>query len=67
MNKPGWKDAPEWANWLAMDLDGEWGWHELKPTRKETFWVSAGRAFSAANHHNKGWGESLEERSRDEG
>jgi hypothetical protein len=30
--KPDWKDAPEWANWLAMDEDGEWFWRESKPT-----------------------------------
>jgi len=29
--KPDWKDAPEWANWLAMDDDGEWYWYEIEP------------------------------------
>jgi hypothetical protein len=29
--KPDWMDAPDWANWLAMDEDGEWFWHESKP------------------------------------
>lgn len=31
MNKPDWKDAPEWANWLAMDSDGIWWWYENEP------------------------------------
>lgn len=31
MNKPNWCDAPDWANWLAQDGDGEWWWHECKP------------------------------------
>jgi hypothetical protein len=31
MNKPDWKDAPEWARWLAMDGDGSWWWYEQKP------------------------------------
>ena len=29
--KPDWKDAPEWAMWLAMDGDGWWGWYEEEP------------------------------------
>lgn len=29
--KPDWKGAPEWANWLAMDGDGMWFWHEYEP------------------------------------
>ena len=34
MNKPDWKDAPEWANYLAAeDCDGEkiWCWFEFEP------------------------------------
>ena len=29
--KPDWKNAPEWANWLAMDNSGEWFWYEIEP------------------------------------
>lgn len=29
--KPSWDDAPEWANWLAVDGDGCWYWYEEKP------------------------------------
>ena len=29
--KPDWKDAPEWAQWLAMDRDGKWTWFEDEP------------------------------------
>lgn len=32
--KPDWKDAPEWAQWLAMDSDGEWYWYEHAPKFK---------------------------------
>lgn len=31
MNKPDWKDAPEWANYLAMDGGEYWYWYESKP------------------------------------
>jgi hypothetical protein len=29
--KPEWKDAPDWAQWLAMDADGTWFWFEVEP------------------------------------
>ena len=29
--KPSWNDAPEWANYLAMDNNCEWWWYENKP------------------------------------
>jgi hypothetical protein len=29
--KPDWKDAPEWANWLAMEPNGEWFWYQVRP------------------------------------
>ena len=29
--KPDWKDAPEWAQWLAMDGDGAWWWFQNEP------------------------------------
>lgn len=31
MSKPDWKDAPEWAQWAAMDDTGHWYWYEQKP------------------------------------
>ena len=30
--KPSWNDAPEWANYLAMDSDGSWWWYAEEPT-----------------------------------
>jgi len=32
MSKPSWEDAPEWANWLALDDFGEWWLFENKPS-----------------------------------
>lgn len=29
--KPDWKDAPEWAEYVAMDSDGHWWWYQLEP------------------------------------
>lgn len=30
--KPDWKDAPEWATWLAMDCIGSWWWWVKEPS-----------------------------------
>lgn len=29
--KIDWDNAPEWANYVAMDSDGYWHWYELQP------------------------------------
>ena len=60
-NKPSWDDAPEWANWLAMDENYEWWWFELEPYFIEElkFWNSLGRATKAKSLTCK---ETLEER-----
>jgi hypothetical protein len=34
MNKPDWKDAPEWANYLAAEVvedEWVWCWYEFEP------------------------------------
>lgn len=28
---PSWDDAPEWAGWLAQDLNGKWHFYSVKP------------------------------------
>jgi len=38
--KPDWKDAPDWAQWLAIDELGEWWWFEFEPKLS-----SSGNAF----------------------
>jgi hypothetical protein len=47
--KPEWKDAPEWANYLAMDGDGLWWWYENEPTleRSQRWNVDTGMARRA--------------------
>lgn len=62
--KPNWKDAPEWANWLAMDDDGEWWWFELEPHIKNGRWWAAlsGKDERCALNNNAKWKDSLEKR-----
>lgn len=37
-------NRPEWANFIAMDEDGEWYWHELEPYIPigKSYWKSGG-------------------------
>jgi hypothetical protein len=64
-NKPSWNDAPEWAVWLAMDGDGQWYWHEVKPEMKDGSWVSAGDSYYVEFQY-PWWDTSLEERPTNE-
>lgn len=60
--KPSWNDAPEWANYLAMDADGQWYWYSGKPNasiERDMFSSKAGICELAKT--NK-WHESLEKR-----
>ena len=35
-----WSKAPAWANYAAMDKDGEWYWYENEPTPAAGLWVA---------------------------
>lgn len=41
MSQPDWKDAPEWAQWLAMDEDGQWCWFVGEPSKYNYVWMPA--------------------------
>lgn len=38
MVKLPWDKAPEWAQWAAMDCDGEWWWYENEPEISHILW-----------------------------
>jgi len=40
--KPDWKDAPEWARFVAQDDDGDWYWYESEPQAGSHSWVEHG-------------------------
>lgn len=70
-NKPEWKDAPDWAMWLAQDKDGDWYWWQDKPCiYHQPFWMpdadDAGEIEIAKpakfNTIIDGWGNNLEPR-----
>jgi hypothetical protein len=62
--KPDWKDAPEWATWLAMDDDGEGYFYEDPPSKsKDGFWETKdnGSRWEQAEA-DVDWETTLEER-----
>ena len=65
--KPSWNDAPEWANYLAMDSDNDWYWYESKPHYYYGRWTCESyQRSSRANIDDKSYSssESLEERPK---
>lgn len=52
MNKPDWNDAPEWANYLAMDNTGIWYWHELEPEQEYGVWDNPGMTSKSSPEDN---------------
>lgn len=59
--KPDWKDAPEWANYLARDGDGTWCWYEKRPTLDfiHNMWQPH---WEEVFHEINPWEDSLEQR-----
>ncbi len=64
--KPDWKDAPEWAKFLAMDSDNEWFWFENKPVLGARAWFEWKGKFELISleipSENPFWRQTLEER-----
>lgn len=63
MSKPDWKDAPDWAEWLAMDEDGECFWYEKQPTLGEFSWYDGGEFEETSSFCvDVSWQKTLERR-----
>lgn len=62
--KPNWEDAPDWANYLAMDSDRTWFWHEEKPNLSyfEDEWLVSNGMSALADSTEIYCQNSLEER-----
>ncbi len=52
-------DAPEWANWLAMDESSDWYYYESKPKIEKDFWCPDGRFRSIDLPRVDDWKTSL--------
>lgn len=66
--KPKWEDAPEWANYLAVDFDGIWWWFENEPYNEDDsingdggIWIPRGGMVEQAEL-SIDWEDSLEKR-----
>ena len=72
INRPSWNDAPEWAQWLAQDGDGDWWWYECPievDDLDEEEWVEEHgvdgrlvRATSGTTPSGHDWRDTLEPR-----
>ena len=60
-SKPHWKDAPEWAQYLAQDSTGDWQWHEAEPHLGCYTWCSIDRTQLVVDGPED-WKQTLEER-----
>jgi hypothetical protein len=60
MTKPSWNDAPSWAEYLAMNHDGKWRWHQHEPKALSngTWQAKEGSNTSA----ERGWFDTLEKK-----
>lgn len=60
---PDWADAPEWANFWAVDDNGRCFWYEYKPTLGIRIWL-AERGNNEISKQYPGWRNTLQERPR---
>lgn len=60
MSKPNWDDAPEYANWLSQDSDGQWCWWNLKPNAWHGNWEH-GKPSREYCFSDAGYGEKPED------
>ena len=62
--KPDWKNAPEWANYLAMDENNGWWWYADKPIIEKHRWINY-ETKHCERAAIKDWQETLERRPHD--
>ena len=65
--KPSWKDAPEWAQYLAMDENGQWYWFDKEPSISDNpMWGCPRWDILIGGHVREacvpGWRDTLEKR-----
>ena len=63
--QPDWSQAPDWANWWAMDADSDCYWFENKPEIMSVTWLpfNASEVGDAPTFNYQGnWRNSLRKR-----
>lgn len=69
INKPSWRDAPEWAMWLCQNDYGAWFWCESEQERCEEGWKCVNsllRVNGSIIGDPLDWTNSLEKRPQSE-
>lgn len=61
-NKPSWALAPEWAEWLAQDEDGEWKWLAGLPGKYVDGWTAVKIKGCCEGMALGDWRDTLEKR-----
>lgn len=62
MVKPDWSEAPEWAQHLAQNKDGEWYWFEYQPVIGSDDWFLARCVGQSEKAQKEPWTLTLEKR-----
>lgn len=64
MSNIDWSQAPEWAQYAAMDFDCGWYWYAVTPYTASYSWISDGRQekFTNKQQNVEDWEKSLTER-----
>jgi hypothetical protein len=59
INFPDWKNAPEWANYVAKNKNGVWCWYENMPSTHPSLeeWIDNGGKYQEIS-----WRDSLQKR-----
>lgn len=67
MSRADWSEAPDWAQWWAVDSAGSAFWYENKPSVYDLMWaqLSEGDHTYAGQGDPTNWRESLERRPPD--
>ena len=60
--KPSWENAPEWANFLAMDITGDWFWYEFEPELTPDSFITYCGYIELAKRKSVDWKSTLEKR-----
>ena len=64
-NKPSWSKAEEWAEWLAQDSYGCWGFFQKKPLMHALSWIARSGYYQIHSQGNLllgDWRDTLEKR-----
>jgi hypothetical protein len=63
-DKPEWKDAPNYAEYLAQNYDGSWYWYSRKPINRNQKWEKqiSSHESSEPSIKIKDWKNTIESR-----